>query len=90
MAMRLSVEADISGLRRVLEDLTMCRKDLTLQVGGLQEELVYLKRNHDEVGLGSRHKTGTGLCSRHKTGTNCVVVVFSRSFWSSGHRWEVS
>ncbi|XP_054851598.1 keratin, type I cytoskeletal 17-like [Eublepharis macularius] len=48
LAVRLSVEGDLGGLRKALEELNASRASLQVQVDNLQEELAFLKRNHQE------------------------------------------
>ncbi|XP_067443965.1 keratin, type I cytoskeletal 18-like [Thunnus thynnus] len=47
MSIRQSVEADIAGLKKVIDDTNMSRMNIESEIEAVREELVFLKKNHE-------------------------------------------
>lgn len=46
---RVSEEADVTRLRGVKDNLILTKKDLEMQIEGLEEELAYMNTTYEEV-----------------------------------------
>ncbi|XP_069339238.1 keratin, type I cytoskeletal 40 [Eulemur rufifrons] len=61
LSLRQLLEADISSLRGILDELTLCKSDLEAHVEALKEDLLCLKKNHEEEVNSLRGQLGDRL-----------------------------
>ncbi|XP_006889495.1 PREDICTED: keratin, type I cytoskeletal 20 [Elephantulus edwardii] len=59
--LRITVEADLQGLSKVFDDLTLSKSDLEMQVEELNKDLVLLKKEHEEEVEALRKQLGTNI-----------------------------
>ncbi|XP_069093737.1 keratin, type I cytoskeletal 19-like isoform X1 [Pleurodeles waltl] len=45
---RLSLEADIERVRKLLDDMTIMKTDLEMEIEGLRKDLICMKKHHEE------------------------------------------
>uniref|UniRef100_A0A8C6CFZ1 Keratin 24 n=1 Tax=Monodon monoceros TaxID=40151 RepID=A0A8C6CFZ1_MONMO len=73
--LRQTMEADINGLQKVLDDLTVTRSDLEMQIESLTEELAYLKKNHQEEMKSMQRSSGGDVTVELNPGTDLTKLL---------------
>ncbi|XP_049989920.1 keratin, type I cytoskeletal 20-like [Alexandromys fortis] len=59
--MRITVEADLQGLSKVFDDLTLQKTDLEIQIEELNKDLAILQKEHQEEVDALRRQLGTNV-----------------------------
>ncbi|XP_040186960.1 keratin, type I cytoskeletal 19-like [Rana temporaria] len=59
-AFRAALETDLEGLRKVMDNLTIVRTDLEMEVEGSRKQLIYMRKRHEEdMKLAQAQKQGS-------------------------------
>ncbi|XP_078281097.1 keratin, type I cytoskeletal 19-like [Rhinoraja longicauda] len=54
LGIRMSVDNDINGLRTMLDNMTMDKSQLEMDIENLREEIIYIRKNHEDELKGLR------------------------------------
>ncbi|KAM3923875.1 keratin, type I cytoskeletal 19-like [Leptodactylus fuscus] len=47
-AFRAALDVDLEGLRKVMDNLTIVRTDLEMEIEGMRKQLIYMRKSHEE------------------------------------------
>ncbi|XP_038140666.1 keratin, type I cytoskeletal 50 kDa-like isoform X3 [Cyprinodon tularosa] len=61
LSMKQAVEADIAGLKKIFDDFNLVKMDLESQYESLKDELIMLKKNHEEEMSMHRNSKAGGI-----------------------------
>lgn len=86
-ALRLLVEADMCGMQKLLDDMSLARADLEAQQESLKEEQLCLKSNHEQVWSRGCRLTGEGAGQRASTSHAVALGSEPGPGWPQDNRW---